>query len=155
MNEKGVFSGRTETSLSQTGRQQSLAAGQFLKDKAIDRIVVSPMQRTIQTAEIIADHLGIPKDQLIISDLLMERDFGPLEGTPYQPHLGNQAGVEPISELIERAREAFAMLKAMPEDNIVVVSHGAIGRALRHCADPDTPFRPSKGFDNAKVVRLI
>lgn len=155
MNEKGVFSGRTETPLSATGRQQAVDAGKILKDKSVDRIIVSPMERALQTAEIIADEIGFSRENLTISDLLMERDFGPLEGTPYEPHLGDEDGVEPIEDLIQRARAAYKLLEELPEENIVVVSHGAIGRALRHCAHPEIPFRPSKGFDNAEVVQLL
>ncbi len=155
MNEKGVFSGRTDTPLSETGRQQAAKAARILKAESIDRIIVSPMQRAVQTAEIIADGINFPRDNMTISDLLMERDFGPLEGTPYEPHLGDEEGVEPIADLIQRAKKAYQLLQELPEDNIVVVSHGAIGRALRHCAHPEIPFRPSKGFDNAEVVRLL
>lgn len=155
MNEKGIFSGRTETPLSEAGRQQATEAGKILKEKSIDRIIVSPMERAVQTAEIIADEIGFPRDKMTISDLLMERDFGPLEGTPYEPHLGDEDGVEPIEDLIERAQEAYRLLLDLPEENIVVVSHGAVGRALRHCAHPEIPFRPSKGFDNAEVVQLL
>lgn len=155
MNVKGIFSGRTETPLHPDGREQAIAAGLQLKDAAIECIVVSPMQRAAQTAEIIAEQIGYPKNRLITTSLLTERDFGPLEGSEYQPDLEDSDGVESIDDLLTRAQAAFEFLAQLPYDNILVVSHGAIGRALRHCADPSIPFKPSPGFGNAEVVKLL
>ena len=155
MNKKGIFSGRTETPLHHEGRDQAVAAGQSLKDVSIECIVVSPMQRAVQTAEIIADQIGYSKHKLITTSLLTERDFGPLEGTQYLPDLGDEDGVESIQDLLARAQKGYEFLQQLPYDNILVVSHGAIGRALRHCADPKIPFKPSPGFGNAEVVKLI
>ena len=155
MNKKGIFSGRTETPLSLEGREQASSAGQLLKSLSIDCIVSSPMGRARQTADIIAAEIGYKQDDIIISDFLNERDFGPLEGTPYEPDLGDSDGVETIEELVARADKAYALLTNLPYDNIVVVSHGAIGRALRHHISPEIPFKPSPGFKNAEVVELI
>ncbi len=155
MNKKGIFSGRTETPLHHEGREQAVAAGQALQDVKIECIVVSPMQRAVQTAEIIADQIGYSKHKLITTSLLTERDFGPLEGTQYQPDLGDEDGVESIEDLLARAQQGYEFLQQLPYDNILVVSHGAIGRALRHCADPNIPFKPSPGFGNAEVVQLL
>ncbi|MDL2341685.1 MAG: histidine phosphatase family protein [Patescibacteria group bacterium] len=155
MNKKGIFSGRTETPLDSEGEQQAVVAGQQLCDVAIDCIVVSPMQRAVQTAEIIAEQIGYSKHKLITTSLLTERDFGPLEGTEYKPDLGDHEGVETIEDLLTRAQAGYEFLQQLPYDNILVVSHGAIGRALRHCANPSIPFKPSPGFGNAEVVKLI
>lgn len=155
MNKKGIFSGRTETPLSEEGLEQALTAGQQLKSLNIDCIVSSPMGRARQTADSIAAEIGYPLNKVVISDLLNERDFGPLEGTPYEPDLGDFDGVETIEELITRADKAYELLVNLPHDNIVVVSHGAIGRALRHHINPNIPFKPSPGFNNAEVVELI
>lgn len=155
MNKKGIFSGRTETPLHHEGRAQAVTAGQELKQANITCIVVSPMQRAVQTAEIIADQIGYSKHKLITTSLLTERDFGPLEGTRYHPNLEDEEGVESIQDLLARAQEGYEFLQQLPYDNILVVSHGAIGRALRHCADPAIPFKPSPGFGNAEVVKLL
>ena len=155
MNKKGIFSGRTETPLHHEGRDQAVAAGQQLKQANITCIVVSPMQRAVQTAEIIADQIGYSKHKIITTSLLTERDFGPLEGTTYRPDLEDEEGVESIEDLLIRAQKGFEFLQQLPYDNILVVSHGAIGRALRHCADPTIPFKPSPGFGNAEVVKLL
>jgi len=155
MNKKGIFSGRTETPLSEEGVSQAQLAGQKLKALEVDCLVSSPMGRAHQTAELIAREIRYPSNKIIISELLNERDFGPLEGTPYEPDLGDSAGVETVAELIARADKAYDFLANLPYDNIVVVSHGAIGRALRHHINPEIPFKPSPGFSNAEIVELI
>lgn len=155
MNKKGIFSGRTETPLSEEGHLQAEATGKELLAENIDCIVSSPLQRARQTATIIAEQLGYPESGIIVSELLTERDFGPLEGTPYAKDLGDATGVEEVADLIKRAAEAYEFLQGLPYEHIVVVSHGAIGRALRHHINPTIPFKPSAGFNNAEIVPLL
>jgi broad specificity phosphatase PhoE len=155
MNKKGIFSGRIETPLTETGRAQARAAAQELTSVPIDCIVASPMGRTMDTANIIAEVIGYPIDTIVTSPLFTERSFGPLEGTTYQPNLGDFEGVESITDILTRAAEGLAFLEALPGETILLVSHGAIGRAIRHCVDPKIPYRPSPGFDNGKVVQLL
>lgn len=157
MNKQGIFSGRTETPLASEGVQQAELAGKHAASLHIDCIVSSPMKRAIDTATIIAQQIGYPADKIIISDLFMERAFGPLEGTAYQPNLKMEhiEGVEPAEGIVKRAKAGVEYLHSLPNDTILVVSHGAIGRALRHCLNPATPFHGTKRFQNAEVIKLI
>jgi broad specificity phosphatase PhoE len=157
MNHEGIFSGRIETPLTSKGKSQAKAAGESLKNMpiTIDSIVSSPMGRTMETAEIIADLIGYPKDSILTNHLFTERDFGPLEQTTFQPNLGDADGVETIAALIARAEQGLTYLHSLPGDTILLVSHGAIGRALRHCISPDIPFRPAAGFTNGEVIKLL
>jgi len=87
---------------------------------------------------------------------LRERDFGPLEGQPYKPNLTHKtAGVERGDALITRTRQALDTINRLDAETALVVSHGAVGRAMRHCLNPKVPFYPSKGFKNAEVVQLL
>ena len=54
MNKQGVWSGTTDTPLTDEGRDQAKAAGRELQGKAIDCIVASPITRAHDTATIIA-----------------------------------------------------------------------------------------------------
>ena len=158
MNKKGIFSGRTETPLAPEGAEQAKLAGQYAKDLDIDCIVSSPMKRAIDTAVIIADEIGYPADKIIVSDLFMERAFGSLEGQAYRPHmdLENVEGVETADLIVERATAGVEYLESLPATTILVVSHGAIGRALRHSLNPVTvPFHGSERFSNAQVTKLV
>ncbi|MDB5175632.1 MAG: histidine phosphatase family protein [Candidatus Saccharibacteria bacterium] len=157
MNKQGIFSGRTETPLAPEGLAQAKAAGLELKDVGVDCIVSSPMKRARHTAQIIADEIGYNKDKIILNDLFMERAFGPLEGTPYSKHLQMEdiEGVEPGEELLARAKAGIEFLQTLPYNTIVVTSHGAIGRAMRHLLHPDIPFHGSESFNNAEVIKLL
>lgn len=157
MNQQGIFSGITDTPLADEGRKQAIAAGQELRTASIDCIVASPVHRAYDTAVIIAGQIGYDPAKIIISDHIIERDFGPLEGTEYSPvaDLDNTEGVEHSSDLIERVKLGWQDLQAIDADTILVVSHGAVGRALRSIVQQETPFHGSEKFGNAKVVKLL
>lgn len=157
MNKKGIFSGRTDTPLAPEGHEQARQTGKEAKQLGIDCIVTSPMRRARQTAEIIAAEIGYPPEKIIEHEFFMERGFGPLEGTPYQPqqNLDEVDGVESSLEIIERAKQGVEYLRSLPYDTILVVSHGSTGRALRHVLQPHIPFEHPSRFDNAKLEQLL
>ena len=71
--------------LTEKGQKQIESTGKKLKDSDIDLIIASPLQRTIETAEIIAKNVGIDKSKIIIDDRLAEIGFGDFEGGPSYP----------------------------------------------------------------------
>lgn len=129
------FSGRHDCLLTDFGRQQAKLAGRKAKTLDIDQIISSPLKRARETAEIIAKEIGYPVDKIILSDLLMERDYGNLQGEPYTAAEGLDLetvnGMELTPDLIKRAAEAYRFLQSLPADNILVSSHGTLGRTLR------------------------
>lgn len=157
MNQRGVFSGQTDTPLTAEGRRQALAAGKLLRSADIQAIVASPIARAHDTALIIAEQLGYDPAAIIISDHFIERSFGPLEGTPYSTalDLDNTHGVEHSDDLLVRVAEGLILLQNLPADTVLVVSHGAVGRALRSLVQADTPFHGSAKLENAQVVQLL
>lgn len=157
MNQQGVFSSTTDTPLTPEGEEQCRAAGRELRGMPIDVIVSSPFERAQHSAEIVAEELDIDPATIIINDHFSERSFGPLEGTTYQPNIemDDIEGVEHSTELIERVSKGLADLRTLEADSILVVSHGAVGRALRHLLRPDIPYKGSPKFHNAKVEKLL
>ena len=158
MNKQGIFSSRSDTPLAPEGREQARQAGQQLKDKKIDLIVASPLQRAHDTAKIIAAELGIDPSQIVLNDLFVERDFGSIEGTTYSPHaiIDGAPGAEHSKDVIARAQKGLEWLQARPENTILLVSHGAIGRALKHLVDPESkPYHKQARFENAAPERLL
>lgn len=133
MNALGLFAGLSETALTKEGKHQARAAGRLAKDLGIDLIVSSPMTRAIGTAEIIAAEINYPLNSIIQNKLFIERDFGALEGQPWSPdlNLDGISDLETDDTLLERARLGLQWLKNQPADNILLVSHGAYGRAMR------------------------
>jgi probable phosphoglycerate mutase len=74
------FSGRNELPLSQTGRAEAEAAAARAAELGIEVVVASPLRRTRETAEIVAETLGLPVE---FDRDLVELDFGDLEGLTF------------------------------------------------------------------------
>ena len=164
-NVQEIWSGSTDTPLHTEGRAQAKAAGQKAKKLKIDLVVSSPMSRAKETAEIICDQIGYPKQKILFSDLLVERSFGDLDGTPHSVHdgtleLDSVLNVETKAMILERADKAIKFLESLKAHNILVVSHGSFGRAMRHHIVPDMPFAnhkssPQDRIPNAEIVQWI
>jgi broad specificity phosphatase PhoE/ribonuclease HI len=75
------FSGRNDLPLSRIGRMEAEDAAERLAGLGIDAIVASPLVRTRETAEIVADVLGVPVE---FDDDLVELDFGDIEGLTFE-----------------------------------------------------------------------
>jgi broad specificity phosphatase PhoE len=173
MNVVGLWSGRIETPLTEKGKRQAKEAGQSLKTKLprVDLIICSPLARAYHTASIIAEEVGYPIDKIQKSPLLLERNFGKLEGTSDVNYYNEQGGLESIdkvegAETVEqmhtRALEALRMIESLPYDNILIVSHGTFGRAFRRAVDklPHTheyiqEHRDAYRLKNAEIVELV
>jgi broad specificity phosphatase PhoE/ribonuclease HI len=74
-------SGGTDPSLSDIGREQARRAAEALAERGtIQHILASPLTRTRQTAEAVADRLGL---DVTVEDGLIETDFGAWEGLTF------------------------------------------------------------------------
>lgn len=157
MNKLGRFSGRIDTPLAPEGKLQCVEAGRALLGVDIHKIISSPMERAYESAVIVANEIGYPKNEIIIHELFMERDLGSLEGKKYKKGLtmSDVAGLEHSNNLVQRAKAGLDYLNSLDADVILVVSHSALGRALVHVLDPKKDFSQIGTFANAEVIRLI
>ncbi len=157
MNQQGVFSSTTNTPLTPEGVEQCHAAGKKLRNAGIDCIIASPLQRAQDSARIVAEELGLDPAAIITVEEFTERHFGPLEGTTYQPNVPMDTieGVEHSSDLIKRTSKGLDYLRTLDADTILVVSHGATGRAMRHLLNPEIPYKSSTKFENAQPQQLL
>jgi ribonuclease H / adenosylcobalamin/alpha-ribazole phosphatase len=71
------FSGSSDVPLSERGRAEARAAALALKDRGIDVVVSSPLERCRETARAAAEVLGL---EVAVDDDLRELDFGEWEG---------------------------------------------------------------------------
>lgn len=127
--------GRTEIPLNETGKAQASAAGERLRAAAPGAwklVHASPLGRAIETAELIAEGLGLAAPA--INDGLWERDFGEAEGL-LQPEIEarwpGQRGIpaaEPLDVVAERSAAAIDQIFRTAPGSIVV-AHGAMLRA--------------------------
>lgn len=158
LNQAEKYSGTIETPLVKIGREQAKLAGQHAKSLNIDYILSSPLSRAIDTAKIIARIIGLKSSAIEINSLLIERHFGVMEGQAWIPDLDIDgfADVETTDSLFKRAQLALEHIENGPGNNILIVSHGGFGRALRHVINPSVPFKsPDNKFKNAEIVQLI
>ncbi|QEO10594.1 histidine phosphatase family protein [Protaetiibacter larvae] len=129
-NRDGRLQGSSDVPLNETGREQARAAERMLTDWPWDAVVSSPLSRARETAQIIADGLGLPLGPAYPE--LVERDYGPLEGLPDTEMMARYPdraypGAEPLDEVVERCLAGMARIDAdFPDQNVVIVCHGTI-----------------------------
>jgi probable phosphoglycerate mutase len=140
-NRDRVFTLTPTVPLTDRGREQVRAAAAWIAARyAPRRIVASPFLRAQQTAEELAGVLGVP---IAIEPDLRERSYGDLAGQPYSIlqtrtdfdpgayWLWRPPGGETLVEVAARAGAVLDRLAAAaPEDDTVVVSHGATMMSL-------------------------
>lgn len=96
-------------SLSERGREEAAQAAEFLRDKGVEQLFVSPFARTAQTAEALVDALGLPAT---FTSLVQEH--GPQES---------------FEQVRGRIRELLAAADDSPHARVAVVAHGSPIRA--------------------------
>lgn len=126
--------GRTDIVLDEQGRCQAVAAGRLLARAQWARVVSSPLQRAVQSAQLIAAELAAhgTAPSVALDAQLIERDYGRAEGLAVG-HVrerwpdGEYPDAEPASAATARAHEALTRLAGEAGDS-VVVAHGTLLR---------------------------
>lgn len=169
-NASGSVGGQTDWELTTKGIEQAKKAGQHVRQKnvPIDVVISSPLQRAHHTAKEVASAINYDHDQIVLMPEIQERFFGAMEGKPEedfgvgkQVYWDNPASVdhiediETIRDLHDRAELVLEMLKARPEENILIASHTAFGRSLRKAIEGIAHDAPIESFENAKLIKLI
>ncbi len=98
--------------LSGRGREEAAQAADFLADKAVEQLFVSPFARTSQTAEVLIERLGLPAT---FTSLVQEH--GPSES---------------FEKVRERIVELLAAIADSPHSRVALVTHGSPIRAALH-----------------------
>ncbi len=157
LNTEQRVAGTTDTPLTKTGKEQAKSTGNDAKSLGIEHIIASPLSRAYDTAKIIAKEIGYPINKIEVNPLFIERHFGSMEGQPYAPDVNYDgiADAERRDVFLARANLAITYLHTLPYSKVLVVSHGATGRALRHHLNPDKPFDFPERFANAELVEWI
>jgi len=98
-NKEEVFRGRKDVPLNGTGKRQARMAGAYFADIPLDRVLSSPLQRAMETAEPMCAATGAAVETL---DELIDMDFGVWEGLP-------------LKEVEERYPAGFDLWKRSPQ----------------------------------------
>ncbi|MBI5161604.1 MAG: histidine phosphatase family protein [Micrococcales bacterium] len=134
LNLQGRLQGSSDWPLNETGLAQARQAVEEVRDTAApwDLVVSSPRQRARRTAEIIADGLGIELGPTY--ELLLERDYGALEGAEEAEVERlwpgkSEPSVETLDSVVHRGLRALGELRnAWTGRRVVAVCHGTIIR---------------------------
>lgn len=151
--------GRTDIPLNDTGRMQAVECAQKI-DIPVDVICSSPLCRALETARIIAGHIGYDRPVEIV-DGLMERSFGQYEGTcvdrlpggflwemnsPFNRGLEDPKEAETLPVLFTRIDGCLTRLcRLYAGKTILLVSHGGVAVAVRRYfegAPKDGDYKP-------------
>lgn len=142
------FSQERENPLTDTGRDQAKKAAQKLVGKDINLIFTSPLQRTQETAEVIAVELGVDESNIIEDNRL--REFCPgeeFEGKSWQDDYNDiysleeqfsqaQEGGETRLDMKRRVGDfLYEVDKKHEHKNILIVSHNGALNMLAAAAE--------------------
>ena len=140
-NVNNVYAGRSPEHLTEKGVRQAREVSAKLKEYEVDAIYSSPIQRALQTAQIISE----TKDMdLRIEEAFREIEMGPWEGMSEadvvkqypdewsiwcnRPANLKMEGRETLDELLSRVSAGIRGIK--DSGNVVIVTHVAIIRVL-------------------------
>jgi broad specificity phosphatase PhoE len=147
-NVNGKFQGHTDVPLSEQGRQQALVLAKHLKKAKVDVIYSSPLQRALETAQIV-----FPEREIIRDERLKELYFGVFEGFTQAENAQHQdynwwmadtyKNPAPQGESYQALRErAVDWMKSLPpEKHIVAFTHsGTIQMLLSYIMGVEHPM---------------
>lgn len=138
----GVPCKQDEVSLNDDGHRQAKAAADALRDARLDRVVVSGLPRTVQTAAYLRDGRNI---EVAVREGLREIEPGRMDDrdpagfeTTFMNALRKQIerdtrflGGETFGSLLDRVLPAFESLLEDPTWNeLAIVAHGGTNRAI-------------------------
>jgi broad specificity phosphatase PhoE len=146
-NRERRIQGRLDSPLTERGIAQARAVGRLvssLPDKALARVVASPLGRARQTAKIICEQLALCPE-LVTDDRLREISVGSWDGLTYRdialrhPGIFDGAGRHewyfrsPDGDTYEAfaARVAEWLCEAVEQRLLVAVTHGIVSRVMR------------------------
>jgi 2,3-bisphosphoglycerate-dependent phosphoglycerate mutase len=128
--------GPADPELSDEGRAQAVRLADWLRGDAIDAVYVSPMRRAIQTAEPLADAVGVDP---VVDDELAEFDreahfYVPIEELKaagderymkiMRGELDGEVDPETFREVVAVAVERI--IEAHPGNTVAIVCHGGV-----------------------------
>jgi len=126
--------------LTAKGKEQAQQAAKALLAKGFNNdniaaVFVSPLPRTRQTAELMAQAGLFSKDKIIVSKEVTEAQGGDLEGKPAAPvwtdEIANAHHGETLEQIQARVKQFYQSLKAKyPQGNILVITHAVPGESL-------------------------
>jgi probable phosphoglycerate mutase len=145
-NKEFRLQGRLDSPLTDKGKQQADENGRLLRRQGVQRLLVSPLGRTTETAHIINSHAQATIDYF---DALVERDSGRWSGLTFDEIRTAQPlawrareadewgyrppGGENLPDVIARVRSLLETTRAAMTAHspvTAIISHGVVGKAI-------------------------
>lgn len=147
-NAKGLWTGLTDISLSEKGKEEAQIAAQEIQDIPLDMVFTSDLKRAQETADIITHQLATDSP-LIKNKALNERDYGELTGKnkwDLKKEFGDEkftllrrsfdypiSGGETLKDVYNRVIPYYKTIiepELMAGKNVLIAAHGNSIRAL-------------------------
>lgn len=130
--------------LTKIGRQQAQAAADQLRDVTLDRIIVSPLQRTHQTAEIVNQYHHVPIEvHPDIADIRSGFDGKPVNAyfaaIAHDPLDARVNGGESLMDHKRRVLGFIEWLQRQQQETVLVVAHEETMRVFAAFFEGDIP----------------
>jgi broad specificity phosphatase PhoE len=138
-----VFRGRSGVDLDETGLKQAELLADYLRERRIEAVYSSPLQRALKTARAIASR---HKLKVVITQGLNDLKFGEWEGLPVtevrekyvtlftewveQPHLVEIPGGEGLDDVTGRVLNLVNDIVMRHKGTVVLVSHRVVHKVL-------------------------
>lgn len=138
-----VFRGRSDVDLDETGLKQAELLADYLRERKIEAIYSSPLQRALKTARAIASR---HKLEVIPTQGLNDLKFGEWEGLPVtevrekyttlytewveKPHLVEIPGGEGLDDVTGRVLNLVNDIVTQHKGTVVLVSHRVVHKVL-------------------------
>jgi valyl-tRNA synthetase len=166
-NRDKLFQGKLNSPLTEQGINDAKKLAASMTGRNIVRIIASPLQRANNTAQIVAEKLGLTVETW---DDLFELDQGDLAGKsqslagdtpPIQYALENETG-ESIETFYGRAQAIWKKIRSIKDQGeVLIVAHGLLGSALLAVernikADPQSfeTFRQQNQLENGEAKKI-
>lgn len=152
-NDHGRLQGWSDAPLTPAGRREAARAAALVEDVCEPRrVITSPLSRAVETAEIVAERVGI--DRIETEPGWRERSFGSLEGTRAEAAFETHPELHPKSSafsarasldgescrsVVARVRECWRAIRRTDEP-LVVVTHETPIRIVTGVIDGTGPI---------------
>ncbi|MEP4890441.1 MAG: histidine phosphatase family protein [Aliiglaciecola sp.] len=151
-----------ETPLSAHGHLQAQELADAYQNHQISRILCSDHTRTQQTAKPVQQLLGC---ELVLTELLQERNLGALRGTPWKQidfdflaadyHPENGESQPQFGQRVELAWQQIIQQANEIEQSLMVITHGLVLRyILQHILQIDEASLERSGIENTCVTQI-
>ena len=147
LNRAHALQGRSDHPLNEVGAMQAREVGAHLADRGVvfSHVFSSPLQRAVQTAQLVAPDVPVTVDERLI-----EMDYGPYEGADLKVlspelayffsdfvHHPAPLGMEQLSEVVARTGAFIGQVKQLSGD-ILISTHAIAMKGILEYLTPES-----------------